>query len=94
MSPLALDLIAGARIRLAWPFADTRLALPLVAMADPWLVSIFVVGLLALWPGRQRLRTVAPIMLGTAVGFLCLKGALLDHVLRASHLDPGAPRRR
>ena len=59
-----------------------RVALPLVAMADPWLVAIFVVGLLALWPGRQRLRTVAPFMLGAAVGFLCLKGALLDRALR------------
>jgi membrane-bound metal-dependent hydrolase YbcI (DUF457 family) len=90
MSHLALDVISGARIRLAWPFADTRVALPLVAMADPWLVAIFVAGLLAFWPGRQRLRTVAPFMLGTAVGFLCLKGALLDRALRASHLDPVA----
>ena len=91
MSHLALDVISGARIRLAWPFADLRVALPLVAMADPWLVAIFVLGLLALWPGRQRLRTVAPFILGTAVGFLCLKGALLERALRASHLDAAAP---
>ena len=54
MSHLALDVMSGARTRLAWPFVDTPFALPLVAMADPWLVAIFAVGLLAVWPGRQR----------------------------------------
>src|SRR6476661_9378486 len=78
LSHLALDVMSGARIRLAWPFVDARVALPLVAMADPWLITIFGVGLITLWPGRQRLRTVAPIVLGAAVGFLCLKGVLLD----------------
>jgi membrane-bound metal-dependent hydrolase YbcI (DUF457 family) len=91
MSHLVLDVISGAQIRLAWPFADTRVALPLVAMADPWLVAIFASGLLAVWPGRQRLRTIAPFMLGIGVAFLCVKGALLARALRASHLDPGSP---
>ena len=45
-------------------------------MADPWLIAIFVAGLLALWPGRRRLRTVAAVMLGTAMAFLCLKDVL------------------
>jgi hypothetical protein len=84
--------MSGARIRLAWPFVDARVALPLVAMADPWLITIFGVGLITLWPGRQRLRTVAPIVLGAAVGFLCLKGVLLDRALRTSHLDSVSPR--
>jgi membrane-bound metal-dependent hydrolase YbcI (DUF457 family) len=92
MSHLVLDVISGGQIRLTWPFLDTRIALPLVAMADPWLVGIFVAGLLALWPGRQRLRTVAPVMLGIAVAFLCVKGALLDRALRSSHLDQASPR--
>jgi membrane-bound metal-dependent hydrolase YbcI (DUF457 family) len=137
MSHLALDVMSGARTRLTWPFVDTPVTLPLVAMADPWLVAIFVAGLLALWPRsvsekpqhapsrpaspaqelttpnmfarvarllgvrlallgrtprRRRLRTVAPVMLGTAIGFLCLKGALLDRALRASHLEPDSPR--
>jgi membrane-bound metal-dependent hydrolase YbcI (DUF457 family) len=92
MTHLALDVTSGARTRLAWPFAETPFALPLVAMADPWLVAIFAAGLLAYWPGRQRLRTVAALMLAAAVGFLCLKGALLDRALRGSHLDPGLAR--
>jgi hypothetical protein len=87
-----LDVISGARIRVAWPLVDARVALPLVAMADPWLGAIFVAGLLALWPGRQRLRTVAACMLGIAVVFLCVKGALLDRALRSSQLDPASPR--
>src|SRR3954466_7265623 len=32
MSHLALDAVSGARIRLAWPFADQRVGFPLVAM--------------------------------------------------------------
>ena len=31
-------------------------------------------------------------MLRAAIGFLCLKGALLDRALRASHLEPASPR--
>jgi len=92
MSHLALDVLSGARTRLAWPFVDTPVALPLVAMADPWLVAIFAAGLLALWPGRLRLRAVAPFVLGAAIGFLCLKGALLDRAVRASRLDLASPR--
>lgn len=92
MSHLALDAVSGARIRLAWPFADPRVGVPLVAMADPWLVAIFVAGLLALWPARRRLRRIAAVVLGTATAFLCLKGALLDRAVRAAHLDAASPR--
>lgn len=87
LSHLALDAVSGARIRLAWPFADPRVGLPLVAMADPWFVAICVAGLLALWPGRQRLRTVAAVMLGTAIAFLGLKGVLLVRAGSRSHLE-------
>ena len=92
MSHLALDAVSGARIRLAWPFADPRVGVPLVAMADPWLIAIFVTGLLALWPARRRLRTIAAVTLGAAIAFLCLKGALLDRAVRAAHLDAASPR--
>jgi len=91
-SHLALDVLSGARVRLAWPIADTPVSVPLVAMADPWLVAIFTLGLVALWPGRLRLRTIAPVVLGAAVAFLCLKGALLDRALRGLHHDPSSPR--
>jgi membrane-bound metal-dependent hydrolase YbcI (DUF457 family) len=92
ISHLALDVLSGAHARLAWPFVDVPVSVPLVAMADPWMVAIFVAGLLALWPGRQRLRTVAPVVLAAAVSFLCLKGALLDRALRGSPLGPSSAR--
>jgi membrane-bound metal-dependent hydrolase YbcI (DUF457 family) len=87
LSHLALDAVSGARIRLAWPFADPRVGLPLVAMADPWLVAIFVTGLLVLWPRRRRLQTVAAVVLGTAIAFLGFKGALLVRAVSTSHLE-------
>jgi membrane-bound metal-dependent hydrolase YbcI (DUF457 family) len=90
LSHLALDAVSGARIRLAWPFADPRVGLPLVAMADPWLMAIFVTGLLALRPGRRRFQTVAAVVLGTAVAFLGLKGALLARAVSTSHLEGGS----
>jgi membrane-bound metal-dependent hydrolase YbcI (DUF457 family) len=92
MSHLALDVLSGARVRLAWPMADAPVSVPLVAMADPWLVSIFAIGLLALWPGRLRLRTIAPAVLGAAVAFLCVKGVFLDRALRGFPGDPSSPR--
>ena len=54
ISHLGLDLVSGARIRVGWPFVQQRVSLPLVAMADPWLIGICVAGLLAFWPGGTR----------------------------------------
>ena len=86
MSHLSLDLVSGARIRVGWPLIQQRVSLPLVAMADPWLIGICIAGLLALWPGGRRVRTVSRFMLATAIGFLCLKGALLGRALHSSPL--------
>src|SRR5262249_15168239 len=46
MSHLVLDVVSGARIRVGWPFVSPVVTLPLVAMADPWLVAICIIGLL------------------------------------------------
>ena len=86
ISHLGLDLVSGARIRVGWPFVQQRVSLPLVAMADPWLIGICVAGLLAFWPGGTRLRTVARAILVAATAFLAFKGALLHHALRMSPL--------
>ena len=88
LSHVALDVLSGARIRVAWPLIPTRAGLPLVAMADPWLLTIFIAGGIALWViGRQRMRYVARRMLVVALGFFCLKGALLGLAVRSSNLD-------
>jgi membrane-bound metal-dependent hydrolase YbcI (DUF457 family) len=90
-SHLLLDLVSGARIRVGWPLIDQHLSLPFVAMADPWLIGICVAGLLALWPGRRRLRPVARAILVAAAVFLAFKGALLHRALRMSPLTTALP---
>ncbi|MEO8078465.1 MAG: metal-dependent hydrolase, partial [Acidobacteriota bacterium] len=60
---LLLDVISGADIRFLWPFGP-RVALPLFAMADPWLGGILVLGVAALASrGQRRGRTAAAILL-------------------------------
>jgi len=83
-SHLALDVASGARIRIAWPIVPRVVTLPLVAMADPWLIAICVVGLLALRRGGQPLRTVSRAMIAAALVFLAIKGVLLARALRVS----------
>src|SRR5438105_4523088 len=80
MSHIVLDVVSGARIRVGWPIVSPVVTLPLVAMADPWLIGICIAGLLALWPAlsdvggggvegprRPRLRTVSRGVLTGAI---------------------------
>jgi hypothetical protein len=77
LSHVAFDVISGAHIRLGWPFRHERTSLPLVAMADPWLIAICAIGALALWQLRRRAFTVATIVIGAIAAFLMLKGVLM-----------------
>jgi membrane-bound metal-dependent hydrolase YbcI (DUF457 family) len=81
ISHIALDVLSGARIRIGWPFLDARVTIPLVPMADPWFVAICVAGLCVYW---YRRRTVARAVLVAAVGLLCVKGILLERMVRSS----------
>jgi len=90
MSHIVLDAASGARIRAGWPIVSPVVTLPCVAMADPWLIGICVAGLLARWVGRQPLRTVSRALVGAAIVFLTIKGALLARALRTSTVA-GAP---
>ena len=92
MSHVALDVASGASIRPLWPIVHGRVSLPLVAMADPWIIGICVLGVLAHWPGRITMRTAARSILGLAIGFFCLKAALLERALWVSHLETVSPR--
>jgi hypothetical protein len=92
MSHLALDVASGARIRLGWPIVHLKVSLPLVAMADPWIIGISVLGLLARWPGGLTTRAAGRAMLGMMIAFLCLKGTLLGRALSGAHLEPVRPR--
>lgn len=77
LSHIAFDIVSGAHIRLAWPVFESRASLPLVAMADPWLIAICAIGALGLWTFRRRAFVVATVVIGTIAAFLTLKGLLM-----------------
>ncbi len=77
LSHLAFDLVSGASLKPGWPLFHGRLGIPLVAMADPWLVGICVAGAIALWVGRRKMAGIAVGVLLTIGVFLVLKGALM-----------------
>ena len=76
-SHVLLDLLSSARLRPVWPFVDTVVSVPLVAMADPWLLALCVGGALGFWiwghsPGRHPGIAVLAVM----ALFLLAKAAL------------------
>jgi len=90
-SHLILDLVCGGRIRPGWPLVQDRVTMPLVAMADPWLIGICVMGLLALWPERRPLRLVSRAIVGAAIVLLAVKGALLARAIRSAPVAVSLP---
>ena len=77
LSHVAFDLISGASIKLGWPLLPGRASLPLVAMADPWLIAICATGAGASWVLRRRAFAVAATVLAAIATFLTLKGVLM-----------------
>ena len=70
-SHVLLDLVSSARLRLLWPFLDTQISVPLVAMADPWLGGVLVAGAIAVVArGRRGGGRLAAIVTITACGLL------------------------
>lgn len=91
LSHIALDVLSGARIRIGWPVVDGRVSLPLVAMADPWLLGLLVAGGIGVaLPGRRPRRRAAWLAAGVAV-FLGLKATLLVQALRGGAHQGRAP---
>ena len=88
LSHIALDLLSGARIAIAWPLLNRRVSAPLVAMADPWLIAISLAWLVMLWPARIRLQRASQIVISAAVIFLCAKAALLGVAIARSRAAP------
>ena len=83
LSHVALDLLSGATIRLLWPFAEARLSVPLVAMADPWLGGVLAVGFLARWIPRADRTLAARLTLAAAAALLIAKAVVLTRALDA-----------
>ena len=88
VSHVALDMVSGAQIAIGWPMFHRRVSLPLVAMADPWLIGFCVLGLLALWPGRMPMRTAARLVVMSVSLFLAFKGAMLAVALVRTDVVP------
>jgi membrane-bound metal-dependent hydrolase YbcI (DUF457 family) len=89
LSHLALDLLSGARIQIGWPLVAGRVSLPLVAMADPWLLGILLVCGVALVRSRLR-RHAAWTILSTIAAFLIVKAILLGSAQRPAPPEPGS----
>lgn len=85
-SHVLLDLVSGARLRPGWPLIDTPVSVPLVAMADPWLLACCVAGPAALWAGGSRGRSAARAVLVVMAGFLLAK-AMLGSIAFSSYTN-------
>jgi membrane-bound metal-dependent hydrolase YbcI (DUF457 family) len=81
LSHVALDIVSGAQVRVAWPFGGGRISLPLVAMAEPWLIAIFVAGAAVMAMARHHRRRAAAAVLVIAGGFLGIKSSQLARAL-------------
>ena len=91
LSHLVLDVVSGARVRLFWPFADPHVTVPLVAMADPILLSILVAGAIGVVLARGRHQRVAAAAALTIAGvFLAVKGVLALSAIRTYELGRSA----
>ena len=75
-SHVLFDLVSGARLRIGWPVADTKVSLPAVAMADPWLIAVLVLTLVALWRRPRDQRRISAVALVGVAGFLLIKAAI------------------
>jgi hypothetical protein len=77
LSHLAFDVFSGATVNLGWPVFEMRPSLPLVAMADPWLLAICTAGVIALWVQRDNMAAAARTVVLVIGVFLAIKGVLL-----------------
>jgi membrane-bound metal-dependent hydrolase YbcI (DUF457 family) len=75
LSHVLLDLLSSARLKPGWPFVDTVISLPVVAMADPWLLALCIIGALAVRFSCDSPRGAA-IGLGLIAAFVVAKGTL------------------
>jgi membrane-bound metal-dependent hydrolase YbcI (DUF457 family) len=72
-SHLVLDLLSGARIRLAWPLAAAHVSWPIVGMADPILMVPLVAAVAAVALTRARRRPTAAIALAAIAALVAAK---------------------
>jgi membrane-bound metal-dependent hydrolase YbcI (DUF457 family) len=81
LSHLALDVVSGARIQIGWPFVSGRTDVPLVAMAEPWLIVLCVLGAATIAKYTTHARRAACVVLIALIFALTLKGVWLVQAL-------------
>jgi membrane-bound metal-dependent hydrolase YbcI (DUF457 family) len=81
LSHVILDIVSGAQIRIAWPLPGGHVSLPLVAMADPWLIAVFTAGAITLAVARSQRRRAAVAVIAIVAMFLGGKGVQLARAL-------------
>jgi membrane-bound metal-dependent hydrolase YbcI (DUF457 family) len=81
LSHVVFDLVSGASIKVAWPLMQKRLSIPLVAMADPWLIAICAAGGIGLLVLRRRSFAIAGAVVAAISMFLALKAALMANAV-------------
>ncbi len=86
---LLLDVISGADIRFFWPLGPP-VALPLFAMADPWLGGVLVLGLVMLAFRRASSRRVAAAILIAMTVFAGAKAALYARARERDRTSDGS----
>ena len=79
MGHLLLDVMSGADVRFFWP-AGQPVAVPLFAMADPWLGGVLAIGLLALVVRKRHAAALAAAILITVTVLGGVKAALYAKV--------------
>jgi membrane-bound metal-dependent hydrolase YbcI (DUF457 family) len=82
LSHLALDVVSGARIQIGWPLVSGRTRLPLVAMAEPWVIVLCVLGAATIAKCTTHARRAACVVLVALIVVLTLKGVWLVQVLK------------
>ena len=90
VSHLALDVVSGARIQIGWPFAGGRTHLPLVAMAEPWVIVLCGLGAAMILASTTHARRVASAVLIALTVALTFKGVWLAQALQMLNGTTGA----
>lgn len=90
VSHIGLDLLSGARIQVGWPLVSGRLSAPLVAMAEPWVIAVFVAAALLWLLMRDSRRLVARWTIAVLAVLFAGKAVLLARALTRFSAREGA----
>jgi membrane-bound metal-dependent hydrolase YbcI (DUF457 family) len=85
-----LDLVSGADIRLWWPFGR-RAAVPLFAMADPWLGGVLLLGVLFIFARPGRARQTASLGLAALVVLAAAKAGMYGRARQLANRNERPP---